>query len=473
MVIDEKEKEEEKYQKEKANLDFAGLRPPKVETSQGVKEQESKLKPLVIKPSLFGTNLERFHYFCKDYPSRSLFIDFNFRYIISSALARRVWVGESKGNPIYANQFYFFVADPGLGKSLPATTTKKIINGLTETKLDKSSNKLVELKLINLGPDATSWEKMVARAKASVEISKDKTGRSYLHSSTTFCLADEVEMLFDMNAGKVVAFLNQGYDCDRFENDTYKHDVQIIKNICINFLGCTTPKVMQKLMRMGVLNNGYTARTLFLFADKKRKHPPLIRHSEEQLNEIEILKQHLRKLAKLPAQQVELSSDAKEWLDDWHEKNENPDRKIIRLNDSPLLKDYYARRKTHLIKHAINFAFSDSIPEYIDVPHLVDADGLLSSAEPDMHKALAGNSENPLSALADGIKIFLEKNGPTSRRRLMLNFFNESKDGVEGIVKVLDFLVNTHQCFPQTVDGQDGIRIRMIKEKGPIDETED
>ena len=461
-------------------LNFQTLKSPKGFDSDVNKQVFSKevtgtttpttttLKPSSIKPSLFTTNIERFRYFCKDYPSRDLFIDFNFRFLISACLARRCWVGELKGKPIFPNLYPIFVARPGMGKTITSATVAQILESLVDTVLDRSSNKLVNLKLLNLGPDAITWEKLVYRASRSVDTAKDINGKTYVHSSTTFCLCDEIDMLFNNESSKVVSLLNKGYDCGNFENDTYKHDLQNINNMCFNFLGCTAPKLMKDLMRRGILNSGFTARAMFLYADRKRKHPPNILHAAEQFNEIEHLRQHLRKLAKMPPTQLVFSDEALNWLNKWHEKFENVDSSThFRINKSPLLDDYYARRMTHMKKLAINFAASDQIPKVIEIIDLINADKLLNDAEVDMHKALCGSGENPLVGLTDGIKTYLVEHGPTSRRKLILQFFAESKDGVESINQVLDYLINTGQCMAKQVGNVEGV---CIKKEGGGDE---
>jgi len=445
---------EQEYKK----LDFGLLKVPQTiatgNTTAGGQPTNAQQPNVKIASSQFNTNLERFHFICKDLPSDNLFINFDFYFMVASALARRCWLGEGDMYRIYPNLYIVCVSDPGLGKSLPARTVNQILSSLVDTKFDKGQNKVVELKLLNLGPDAITYEKLILRAAAATDSIKLPTGKIYQHASTTFCLGEELGMLFSDNTRKVVSFLMQAYDCHRFEGDTIKHGVKIINNICINFLGCTTPGIIRDLLKTKVLDDGFTGRALFLYTDKKRPHPATIHFKPEQAVEMEHIKKHLRQLAKLVPKQLNYTPEAQKWIDHWHHHKED-----IKLNDHPKLKDFHARRRIQMIKLAIAHALADKITDVIDVPNLEAAEKLIASAEVNMHKALIGNSENPLAMLADSIKEYVAKNGPTSRKKLHLQFYAQAHDDISGLQRAMDFLVGTDQCVSTQVDGKDGLAV--------------
>lgn len=443
---------EEEYKK----LNFSSLKPagPTLNTGNTAPAIHLPASEIDPKKSKFKTNLERFHYICKDLPSANLFIDFDFYFMISSTLARRCWLGEGDMYRIYPNLYLVCVSDPGLGKSLPARTVNTILSSLVDTKFDKGQNKMVELKLLNLGPDAITYEKLILRAAASTDSIKLPTGKIYQHASTTFCLGEELGMLFSDNTRKVVSFLMQAYDCHKFEGDTIKHGVKIINNICINFLGCTTPGIIRDLLKTKVLDDGFTGRAIFLYSDKKRPHPATIHFSPEQGLEMDIIKKHLRQLAKMLPHQVNYTPAAQKWIDHWHYHKED-----VKLNDNVKLADFYARRRIQLIKLAMAHAKADSLSTEVDVPNLEAAEKLLAVATVDMHKCLVGNSENPLATLAELIKEYLIKNGATSRKKINLMFYAQAHNDIDGLQRAMDFLVGTDQCVSTQVDGKDGLMI--------------
>lgn len=411
--------------------------------------------------SKFSTNLERFKYICKDLMSPSIFIDFNFYFMISSCLARKVWIGgesDSIARNIYPNLYLIFVAPPGIGKSLPADIGHNLISNLTETRFDKNTKQYYVTKLLNLGPDAISFEKLIMRAQAASDIIKTKQGKMYHHSSTTFCLADELGMLFHDNTKRIVYFLTKAWDCPRtYEDDYIKRGELTIPNICINFLGCCPPRLMRDLAKSKILDDGFNARVLFIYGDKKRSNPTKIGISREQIMEGKVIQKHLRKLATLPAQEIDYSPEAYEWLDFWT-KNELD--KCI--NQSTKLEDYRSRRQHHLIKMAINIHYSrEKFDGCIKVIDFIDAKSLLYKAEERMHLALNAEAENSSYNVAQEILKYLKINGTSTKMDLKIKFYDQME--INKFEELFDFLVQTDQCNPTTLKGKSALCLKTTK----------
>lgn len=456
------------------DLDFSGLSPApwrtktaNVQTVETTEEKSEKpdlslLKKKPIEPSLFRTNLERFRFLCVDFPSPDIFIDFDFHVMIAACLARKVWLGGNTGNKLFPNQFGIAVADPGIGKSLPAGKVNEILKSLVETKLVKENgqDKLIESPLLNLGPDTITFEKLVMRCHSSSETNKMpedmiKKGyvKYYTHSSTTFCLSDEITMLFTDQTRRVVSFLQKAWDCNDFEGDTIKHDVIKIQNICVNMLGCATPDIIRDLSRTGVFSQGMNARAIFMYGEKKRKEIYKIVERPGQRNEMEWLLRHLRKLCKLPPMELVLSHEADEWLREW-----TINKSKYRINQHKSLKDYYARKHVHIQKLAMAIHFSERFDNVIGIESLIAANQLLERIEIDMHKALAMTGENGQSVVMEEIKIYLSKFGATRIQKLKLEFFHLLDD--EGLNKVIDFMLLNDIVSACDVDGKKGIKLK-------------
>ncbi len=62
------------------------------------------------------TNHEKYRLYTSEHPAADIFVDASWLYLISSALQRRVWIDSQK--LIWPNQYIFFVAKPGKGKSI-------------------------------------------------------------------------------------------------------------------------------------------------------------------------------------------------------------------------------------------------------------------------------------------------------------------------------------------------------------------
>lgn len=415
-----------------------------VTSTESVRDKTKQLTIDKEYESKFSSNLERFRYICKDLMSPSIFIDLNFYFMISACLARKVWIGgesDSIARNIYANLYLIFVAPPGIGKSLPADIAHNLISTLTETRFDKKTNQHYVTKLLNLGPDAISFEKLILRAHGASDIIKTNKGKMYHHSSTTFCLGDEMGMLFNDNTKRIVYFLTKSWDCPRtYEDDYVKRGELIIPNICINFLGCCPPRLMRDLVKTKILDDGFTARVLFIYGDKKRSNPTKIHIGKDQTMEGKVIQKHLRKLATLPAQEIDYTPEAYEWLDDWTKT------KLDKcLNDSLRLEDYKSRRQHHLIKLAINIHYSkEDFNGHITADNFIVAEKLQLALEERMHLALALETESASYNVAQEILRYLKTNGITTKMELKIKFYSLYEIGK--FDELFDFLVQNGQC---------------------------
>jgi uncharacterized protein (DUF924 family) len=395
-------------------------------------------------------NLERFQYLCKALPSPDLFIEYNFYFMIAACLARKVWWGTANsyiGN-LYPNLYLIFVTPPGIGKSLPANTAGRILSGLAEYYFDKKEGKFKVRGMLNLGPDSVTFEKLIIRAASYNELTPWPDGpmKFYHHSSTTFCLGDELGMLLTDQTKRVVSFLMKSWDCGDYEGDTIKHGATIIKNICLNFLGCTTPNIMKDLMKTKVLDSGFTGRSIFIYADKKRqKIKGDLSITESQINEIKILSQHLRKLCRISPTPVKCSPEAREWLNNWVENKED-----TRLNPNPRLIDYYARKQAQLKKLAICHHYANNLDNEIQVEDFEAAECILLKTEPMMHKALTQSGENIMYTIAEEMKIYLTTHKKVDRKRLMLDFFSMGDYRI--LQGSMQFLLETNQIKTEKID---------------------
>lgn len=463
MSEDENEIKDIEKEYETILKDFASLKGPPCLEGAKASESEAKLqKKAPLPPSIFERNLDRFRYICKDYPSPSIFIDFDFYFMIAACLNRKVWLGGRGNTRLYPNQFCIAVAKPGVGKSMPAKACGAILRLLVETKYRKENGILtaIESPLLNLGPDTITFEKLVLRChdssetvKMPDEMIKKGYGKYYNHSSTTFCLADELTMLFTENTKRVVSFLQTAWDCDKFEGDTIKHGPVKIPNICVNLLGCAPLDVIRDLSRTGVFNGGMMARTIFLFGDKKRQNVARIITDQSQMNEQEWIIKHLRKLCKLPPMELVFTPEANDWLDTWVVKYSDN-----RINPHRTLEDYYARKPSHLQKLAIAVHFSEFLTETIGLESLIVAKKLLESAEPSMHRSFCSAGENAQYLVLEGIKEYLQEHGPTKKSKLMFEFYSRLEE--EGILKVFDFMVHNDLCSVVEVDGKPGLKLK-------------
>lgn len=403
--------------------------------------------------SLTSANLQHFRNYTKDLESPAHFIDWNFLYCVSSALGRRVWIGQ-KPSETFPNLYIIFVAKPGIGKSRPAGFTEDILRNLTQM-IKLQNGTLVPKKLIHLAPDTTSFEKMLQSTADAVETYVDDVDpqKAYMHTSICFCLDEEMGTLFRRNTEDVVTFLTKGWDCKDYKSDFVKHGQKELFNTCINFLGCCTPDWLARHIQSGLLSDGFTARTIFLFGDKPRFRKHKMEITREMLESKVAVISHLRKLATLKPGEVIYTSEADKWLENWTETKQDK-----HFNKDKRLEDYYGRRKHHLIKMAMICHFSDKLTMQIDVEDFENALKIIELAEVDMHRALLSSSTNSLYLLSQKMLEYIRTEGPKEKnqglnfKQLLMLLWDIGNE--EEINRCKDFLLNTGQIGNSTVDGQ-------------------
>jgi len=385
------------------------------------------------------TNLEKFEFFLSDLESPDNYIRWNYYFMISSCLERRVWIGDRK---LYPNLYIIFVAKPGFGKSMPAKSAESIVRSLV-TVVDGQ-----ETPIINVAPDTVSFEKLLIILANDKMIKvvpfEDDPKKIYIHTSVSFCLGDEIGTLLRDHTTDVVTILTKGWDCQSHKVDTVKHGEKIVTNMCLNLLGCCTPSWVGRQLDNNNLHEGFSGRVLFIYGEKPRKRTTMFRITEEQLMAVNDVRKHLTALTKLKPRQDGIifnpvdTPEAFEWFDDWVQN-----RMDVRLNDSHHLDHYYGRKKPHLMKLAMLIHFSESLDMKMRLSDFEKALEELEILEMTMDKAMSASAKNPLYLLSEQIKQSLAVNGPMSYKRLLVELWSGGNE--EDIVKAVTFLRNTGQ----------------------------
>jgi len=382
------------------------------------------------------TNLEKWRFYCKDFESPDIYITWTYYSMISAALQRRVWIGFEGHKEIYPNLYVVFIGPPGVGKTISAGEAKKVFKSFDSfTKEGKPSS------IIKLAPDSVTLEALTRYMHNNYTTTKwpEGYGRDknaiYTSCPMAFFCGDELGTLIKENTNDLVIFLNQGFDCGDFHRETKTQGVDVVKNMCITFLGSATPEWIKQSMNSRLLGEGFTARVIFVYADKKSKLKYLINFSEEQLIAHREVRAHVEKLTKLFGR-LTISSEVFGFLEDWYSKK-------IKLNNDKKLIHYYERKKIHVLKLAACFHFGESTEMELTLDDCKNALMLLANTELDMHKALQGSGRNPINTLSVGIESFVERSEEKfiPHKRILVEFFDEGTN--EEIVSALQFLIDT------------------------------
>lgn len=387
------------------------------------------------------TNLDLWQLINRENPSPANFIDAGFYFMIAAALERRAWEGSFDRRPLFFNPYIVMVGTPGVGKSWVMDEVKAILQMLVKKDTDTTQKPKIDPKayatditeilmldntggiqpdyLIKFSADATSYEALV-RSLAAATVWFTKPDRNIYHYAAMAAIIDEFTSLFTKESATIKDFLLTMFGCGTYRKDTIKHGLQTIQNPYFSLLAGTTPDQINRCKDINILDDGFAARTFFIFANANRFKPPIELPSldEEQQRAQLTIVAHLNKLKNFFGG-VGLAPDAVEWL--------KVDANIARTNSHPNLQYYYVRRILHIKKVAGLVEFgNNSAPKCISLASVQEAVRTLNRWELMMHHSFENNGLNELAPTATRIEEACAKRGYTAAQLLQMFYHDVS-----------------------------------------------
>lgn len=448
----------------------------------------------------------------KDKVAPDSFIEMGFYAMINAALQRRVWTG-SYDMPLFPNMYIVLVAGPGIGKGIVIKPVKELLGSIylkPKTKVGQAVRDSVEimaeaiakkeelaedetddinvadarikdlneflsaearskykaatepLPAIPHAADCTTFEAIVRdQAKAIRRIytgKKDKfSPKGHYTSNPMTILVEEMATLFRKKHEDLIRYFLTAFDCGNFEYKTKHQGEDIIKFLCLNILAGTNPGFMRDSVNARVIEEGFSARTIFVYENAKRfERFDQATISPEQTAALEEVRAHVEKLTTLYGQ-VEFTPEAHAFLKHYVEEV----LPVLRTNIDPNLVHYYARKNIHVCKMAMAIHFADKLDYVITLDECEKALAILEKLETKMHYALAVGNKNPLTSQAKFITDFLKKyNRPCPYKLIYFHLVTEKNMEKKEIEECMHFLITIGQI---TKDNQG--TYTLIKEK--------
>lgn len=323
---------------------------------------------------------------------------------VAGALEGKVWIdqGYFKWKP---NFFIIFVAPPGVVSK--------------STTLGVGMSMLRQVDGIHFGPESASWQAVTDAFQEATTIlpgSEEKTMAALTIEASelgTFLDPTNREMI------DVLCRLWDGQDTP-WQRRIRSEGISEIANPWINFLGCTTPGWIEENFPEYAIKGGFTSRTIFVYADKKRQfvaYPKL--RMDSAGNEFKKLRVHLindlRRIHKIVGPYI-LTDKAIEWGTAWYKNHWETDNEHL---DMEIHGGYIARKQTHIHKVAMVLAAAEHNDLCITDNNLLQAEKLVTSLElslPNVFSQIVDNKEASNTALV--IKI-IEANPKGVKRRAL------------------------------------------------------
>lgn len=397
----------------------------------------------------YKNNLDRYRHYCDTLESPDVYIEYSFYSLISACLQRRLWLGD-KDREIYPNLYIIFVGPPGTGKTVAAKANAKILQQFKRLK----KNKVDEYEdVIHVAPDATNMEALVYKLAQISDAFIPEDGVVRGHASLTF-ISEELGNLFRKNHDDLIAFLCQGFDGDDYKKETRHSGCDYIKKMCLNLLGSTTPAWLRDSIASTAIDQGLTARMIFINGGRPTKVNLIHTLSSSQIACLEYIREYCRTLTLINGR-CSFTPEAYDYFNNWYVDFRSKLDKGIVLNPDKRLENYYSRKRIHAMKLSMVIHFSDNHNLLIGKQSIEKSLNTLDRIEMNMHEAFASSSRNPVHTLSVNIlKLLKAKDKPYKLTQLYMHFHDEG--GMEQIEMALKFLLQTEQikCYQDSNSGK-------------------
>lgn len=311
--------------------------------------------------------------------------------VIAGALRRRVWLdmGYFQWTP---NFYIVFVAPPGIvSKSTTANIGMKLLRQIPD---------------ITFGPDAVTWQSLVqslARSTETVEIN----GVHHAMSAITI-VSSEFGTFLNPNDREMVDVMVSLWDgqLGTWEKATKTQGSDSIENPWINLIACTTPAWIAGNFPEYMIGGGFTSRTVFVYADRKRHlvaYPS--RHLPEDFKEQEKRLVHDLEIISQLKGEYKLAPEALNWGEEWYQKHYESKPPHL---DNERFGGYLARKQTHIHKLAIVLAAAESDNLIITKEHLSQADAITTGIELDMPKVFENIGKTDITRIIGEVVNFIQ-----------------------------------------------------------------
>jgi len=276
---------------------------------------------------------------------------------------------------VYPSMYVILIGPPGrVAKSTAIRMGRRILLGVEN---------------IFFGPDSITKEELI-RQMAKIGMG-EKQAAMTIHSS-------EFSSLIDPSGVMMISFLIEIYDGDiAYRYATKGQGRDNIQNPVLNILGATTPSWIATGLPIEVLEHGFIARIIFVYADRPKKLVPFPTRPNPEL--VRKLTNDLDHISRLEGEFI------------WGEGAKDLYRKYYHTLDKTMPTDYrlggfHSRKKVHMLKVAMLLSIAESDELVIRTVDIEIAWELLVSVEKDMARAFSAVGRH---SGASDIEIILER----------------------------------------------------------------
>lgn len=344
--------------------------------------------------------------------------------VISAVLKKKVWIDRGT-YLVYPNQYIVLVGPPGVGKGSAIHPAHAFIKDYKPELSNYLSDRVTAPKIIEKLANGFQSQSVV---NGAIVVSKESTAVLMALELSTFLGASDW----------MTSFLCDTWDRNEFEYDTKNKGSSHIKDMCVSLIGACVPDFIRRINghanASDAINGGFTARTIFVFANEKSKDlpwPMALRNTTGGAEIIQKLREDLLSIAQLRGE-FKLNNEAyHEWITFYKSIK-------VKDEDSDVIRHFKARQNVHVLKVAmcLSAATNDSLE--IDRWCLNTAIALVQGVLNTLDITFRGVGESSLSEATAKIQNYIERKGSTTRRELIRD--NHRHATIEDIDRILNTL---------------------------------
>jgi hypothetical protein len=345
--------------------------------------------------------------------------------VISAVLKKKVFVQRGTYR-VYPNQYIVLVGPPGVGKGSAIHPAHSFIKDYKPLLSNYLSDRITAPKII---------EKLANGFDAPGIIN----GQVVVQKESTCCLQATELATFLGSSDWMTSFLCDTWDRNEFEYDTKNKGTSHIKDMCVSLIGACTPDFIRKINgtrnATDAINGGFTARTMFVFANEKSKKlawPVALENTNGGKETIANLRHDLELIAQVKG---EFSFDSEahyEWIKFYNSINHQD-------SDSDVVRYFKSRQDVHVMKVAMCLSAATSDVLCIDRWCLTTAIALVKGVLDTLDIAFRGVGESSLAEATAKIQSYIERKGVTTRSELVRD--NHRHCTMEDLDRILNTLM--------------------------------